>query len=91
MIEKKIVVKNPTGLHLRPAGVLCDTAVRYKAHIMFRYGDDMESEANAKSVLSILGSCVKYGDTIELVTDGPDEEEAMNVLSKLFDGGFGEA
>ena len=51
----------------------------------------MESEANAKSVLSILGSCVKYGDTIELVTDGPDEEEAMNVLSKLFDGGFGEA
>ena len=47
MVHKKVIVKNPTGLHLRPAGVLCNEAVKYKSRVYFHYGDD---EANAKSV-----------------------------------------
>lgn len=23
MVSQKVVIKNPTGLHLRPAGILC--------------------------------------------------------------------
>ena len=23
MVNQKVVIKNPTGLHLRPAGILC--------------------------------------------------------------------
>ena len=56
MVSKKVVVKNPTGLHLRPAGILCNEAVKYKSKVYFRYGDN---EANAKSVLSVLGACIK--------------------------------
>ena len=36
MVHKKVIVKNPTGLHLRPAGVLCNEAVKYKSRIYFR-------------------------------------------------------
>jgi phosphocarrier protein len=89
--SKKVTVMNPTGLHLRPAGVLCDTAVRFHSHVAFRYGEEWRGEANAKSVLSILGACVKSGDTIEIVTEGEDEVEALESVVRLFENGFGEA
>ena len=30
MVSKKVTIKNPTGLHLRPAGELCKTAMQLK-------------------------------------------------------------
>lgn len=74
MISQKIVITNPTGLHLRPAGYLCNQAIKFKSLITFTFGD---TTANAKSVLSVLGACVKCGDEIELVCEGEDEEEAL--------------
>ena len=75
MIRQKVTITNPTGLHLRPAGMFCNIASRYKCKVEFMYNDD--TAANAKSVLSVLGACVKSGDEIELICDGEDEEEAM--------------
>ena len=37
MLTKTVVIKNPTGLHLRPAGNLCKEAVKYKSKITFNY------------------------------------------------------
>ena len=74
MVSQKVVIKNPTGLHLRPAGILCKDAMQFKSHITFRYRDNI---ANAKSVLSVLGACIKSGDEIELMCEGEDEEEAL--------------
>lgn len=90
MVSKEVTVTNPTGLHLRPAGILCDAAVKYKCHVTFRYGHDREGEANAKSVLSILGACVRAGDTIEFVCDGENEEQALEEVTGLVESGFGE-
>ena len=55
MVSGKVTVKNPTGLHLRPAGTLCKQAMQFKSSITFHYGDG--NTANAKSVLSVLGAC----------------------------------
>lgn len=30
MISKKVTIKNPTGLHLRPAGLFCKMALEYE-------------------------------------------------------------
>ena len=57
MIRQKVTITNPTGLHLRPAGMFCNIASRYKCKVEFMYNDD--TAANAKSVLSVLGACVK--------------------------------
>ena len=86
MVRQKVVIKNPTGLHLRPAGILCE-AMQHKALITFTF---RESTANAKSVLSVLGACVKCGDEIEIVCDGEDEQEALNALIKAIESGLGE-
>ena len=37
MVSEKVIVKNPTGLHLRPAGVLCKEAMNYASSITFRF------------------------------------------------------
>ncbi len=87
MVRQKVVIKNPTGLHLRPAGILCKEAMQFKSHITFLY---RENTANAKSVLSVLGACIKCGDEIELICEGEDEQEAMAALVKAVESGLGE-
>ena len=87
MVTKKVVINNPTGLHLRPAGNLCKVAMNYKSHINFCYGDNI---ANAKSVLSVLGACIKCGDELVFKCEGPDEEEAMGALVTAIENGLGE-
>lgn len=87
MVSQKVLIKNPTGLHLRPAGILCKEAMQYKSHITFRYGNNT---ANAKSVLSVLGACIKSGDEIEMVCEGEDEEEALQAIVSVIENGLGE-
>lgn len=87
MISKKVTIKNPTGLHLRPAGIFCETALKYDSKITFRYRN---AEANAKSVLSVLGACIKSGDTIEIVCEGNDEDQALETMVQLVESGIGE-
>ena len=87
MVSQKVVVKNPTGLHLRPAGILCKEAIQFKSLITFSFRD---TTANAKSVLSVLGACVKSGDEITLCCDGEDEQDALKRLVEVIEAGLGE-
>ena len=87
MVAQKVTIINPTGLHLRPAGVFCNAASNFRCKVEFRY---KEATANAKSVLSVLGACIKKGDTIELVCDGEDETEALHTMVSLIEEGLGE-
>ena len=87
MVSQKVKIKNPTGLHLRPAGILCKEAMQFKSHITFQY---RENTANAKSVLSVLGACVKSGDEIEFFCEGEDEQEALKALVRAVENGLGE-
>lgn len=87
MVSQKVVIKNPTGLHLRPAGILCKEAMRFKSLITFSFKGNT---ANAKSVLSVLGACVKSGDEIEFFCDGDDENEALKALVEAVENGLGE-
>ena len=84
MVSKKVQITNPTGLHLRPAGIFCEEAMKFQCHVTFRYGDS--GTANAKSVLSVLGACVKSGDCIELICDGVHLHPAtVRTTFKMFD------
>ncbi len=88
MVSQKVRITNPTGLHLRPAGVFCNLASNYKCKVSFRYGKN--NEANAKSVLDVLGACIKTGDEITLVCDGEGEDEALKAMVKAVEDGLGE-
>ncbi len=59
MVKQTVKVGNPSGLHLRPAGNLCKEALRFESKIFIVFDN---TRSNAKSVLSVLGACVKCGD-----------------------------
>ena len=67
--------------------MLCNEAIKYQSSIQIVTGS---TTANAKSVLSILGACVKCGDEIELICEGNDEEEALAAVAGLIESGLGE-
>ena len=67
--------------------MLCNEAIKYQSSIQIVTGS---TTANAKSVLSILGACVKCGDEIELICEGADEKEALETITELINGGLGE-
>ena len=87
MVSATTVIMTPSGLHLRPAGILCKEALLYKSKISFKI---RTTTANAKSVLSVLGACVKSGDEITFVCEGPDEEAALAAMVKIVEDGLGE-
>ena len=87
MVSQKVCIKNPTGLHLRPAGILCKEALRFPCSVKFEFKDTV---ANAKSVLSVLGACVKSGDEITFICEGPEEERALAEMVALVESGLGE-
>lgn len=87
MVSKKIIIKNASGLHLRPTGLLCNEAIKYQASIKFRFGTTI---TNAKSVLSVLGACIKCGDEVEFICEGSDEKQALEAMIRLVESGLGE-
>jgi phosphocarrier protein len=87
MVSRKLVIHNPAGLHLRPISVLCNRSIDFKSTVTIKIGD---KSVNAKSVIGVLSACVKQGDEIELVCEGPDEAEAIEVLGGMIESGLGD-
>ena len=78
MVSKKVKVVNPSGLHLRPAGVLSQTAMKFKSRTLIECG---EKHIVAKSVLNVMAA---------VACDGPDEEEALKTITEAIESGLGE-
>lgn len=91
MVSGNVTIKNPTGLHLRPAGLFCKTAMEFKSKIsVYKKTKYEDVTANAKSVLSVLGACIKSGDEIQIICEGEDEEQALSTMVQLVEDGLGE-
>ena len=88
MVSQLVKITNPTGLDVKPAGILCKEAMKFKCKVTYHYGSG--NTANAKSVLSVLGACIKCGDEIEFICEGEDEEEALKALINAVESGLGE-
>ena len=87
MVSKKVKVVNPSGLHLRPAGVLSQTAMKLKSRNLIECG---EKHIVAKSVLNVMAAGIKCGTEITVACDGPDEEEALKTITEAIESGLGE-
>lgn len=87
MESRTFTIKNNAGLHLKPAAALCTEAIKYKSAVTLKFGT---TTTNAKSVLNVLSACVKCNDTITLICEGEDEQEAIQNLGQLIETGLGE-
>tara|TARA_B100001123_G_scaffold358502_1_gene413364 strand:- start:377 stop:658 length:282 start_codon:yes stop_codon:yes gene_type:complete len=86
--HKKIVISNKLGLHARAAAKFVRIAAGYQSEIMINSGNQ---EVSGKSIMGIMMLAAGKGTEINLVTVGPDEEEALIALENLILNRFGEA
>lgn len=82
MIKEQVRIKDLGSLHLRPAKDISKVAVQYKCSIKL-VSDNVT--ANAKSIISLLGACVKFGEYVELICEGEDEAEAFDAIKGLLE------
>lgn len=82
MKEVKLVIKNETGLHARPAAMVVAEAGKYKSSLTIKKG---EREVNIKSILGLLSLGASKDDEITLKADGSDEEQAAEAITKLIE------
>lgn len=89
MLETRLKVTNPLGLHARAAAQLVRLAGKFRSRIILRRTDNKAS-ADAKSILSVLTLAASRGTELEIKIEGEDEADAMEAIEELFAVGFGE-
>lgn len=87
MYQKTTVIRNKTGLHMRPATEFVACASTFGSDIKIGCAD-REERGNAKSVVMLLKLSLSKGTRIEISADGPDEKDAVDTLISLVDSGF---
>lgn len=88
MVSEKVMIVNPSGLHLRPAGRLSQEAVKFKSRIVLEHNG---REIIAKSVLNVMSAGVFKGEEVTVICDGPDEAEALKAIVRVIEDGLGES
>ncbi len=87
MKQREIRIINKLGLHARAAAKVVHTASEFDSMIFL--GIEGE-EVNAKSILGLLTLAATQGTPLMLRAEGPDEEEAVEMIATLFADRFGE-
>lgn len=85
--EKKVIVTNPQGFHLRPMAAFAELANRFKSEITVGKDDKV---VNGKSPLELMLLAAEQGTELSLRTEGPDASEAIEALVELFKKTFEE-
>jgi phosphocarrier protein HPr len=87
MIKTHVTISNKLGLHARASAKLTKLASSYPCEVfMSRNG----RRINAKSIMGVMMLAAGLGSEVELETDGPQEQEAMEALLALINDKFGE-
>jgi phosphocarrier protein HPr len=82
MAEKVFTVKNPSGLHARPAMMLVQKASAFPCEVTIIKDD---KKVNAKSIMGIMSLGIRQGETLTVVTEGEQEQEALQAVGEIIE------
>ena len=87
MKKLDLEIKNPTGLHARPAKTFVNLAKQFSSKVsVFHNG----KKANGKSLISLLTLGVERGSAIQIEIEGEDEDSAAAAIQEGVESGLGE-
>jgi len=85
MQSVQVTISHKDGMHTRPSSVFVREAAKFKSEIFLKSN---EVSVNGKSIMGILMLALGPGSMVELSAEGPDETEALQVLSAVLSGDF---
>lgn len=86
-LRERLTLANQVGLHARPAALLARSLTGLQASVAVNLG---EQEADAASVLEVMGLGARQGDTVTLRASGPDARQAIERVFDLAKRNFDE-
>ncbi len=87
MIKTSAAISNKLGLHARASAKLTKLAGSFSCEVWISRG---ERRVNAKSIMGVMMLAAGLGATVELETNGVDEQAAMDALLAMMADKFGE-
>ncbi|ABM35563.1 HPr family phosphocarrier protein [Polaromonas naphthalenivorans] len=87
MIKTRTTISNKLGLHARASAKFTKLAGSFRSEVWMSKG---ERRVNAKSIMGVMMLAAGMGSSVEIETDGADEQAAMDALLALVADKFGE-
>lgn len=80
MIEKKVIVNAPAGLHSRPCAIICQYAKTHEQLITLHHDS---KEANAKNMFKMMLLGVKQNNEVIIKVEGDNAEYVAGELAGI--------
>ena len=88
MTSRSVTVVNQLGMHARAAAKFVHLAARFEADVTVARDS---RKMDGKSIMGLLLLAAARGSVVTISADGADEQAAVDALSDLVAGGFGES
>ncbi|MBW2149017.1 MAG: HPr family phosphocarrier protein [Deltaproteobacteria bacterium] len=86
-MKARVYLKNDLGMHARVAGLIFQTARKFKANVYIRKGDQ---EVSSDSVVEMLTLDCPKGTPLIIRAEGKEARAALESIVSLFEEKFGE-
>lgn len=90
MYSATVTVKNPSGLHARPASDFISCAKGFQSKLTVKRAGSDGPGVNGKSIVLLLSQGFAQGTEIQLTAEGEDEKACVDALVACVESGFGE-
>ena len=74
-------IKDESGIHARPAGLLAKLAGEFESEITISSG---EKSAEIRRLIAVMGMGIRCDDMVTLTITGSDEQAAAEAVEKFF-------
>jgi len=79
-IEKKLIIRDTEGLHVRPASFFVQIAQKFKSNIIVKKG---KKAVDGKSIMGMMTLALAKGSEIRITAQGEDAEKAIEELENF--------
>jgi len=95
-LQAKVTLQAEKGLHLQPAATLAKLAQKYNCEVYLHHQKidycnfvlQGKKYLNVKSVLGLLSVTAVMGDTLEVISTGPQAKDALGEIAKYINDTF---
>ena len=78
-MEKFVKIQLSGGLEARPIAMLVQVASQYESSV---YLETEGKKVNAKSIMGMMSLALDNGESVKVITNGEDEQEAMKGIEE---------
>lgn len=80
MVEVKVMVVDPVGLHARPATVAVNAASKFKSDVKISFKG---KTVNMKSIMGVMSLGIPTQSEVTITAEGDDEQQAVDTIQEI--------